>query len=149
MKIYFLPVTENNYLQILELKIQEYQKGFIESTNQCMEEAKKLSLWHPMGIYMEETLIGFAMYGLWENEGEKGRVWLDRFLIDKVYQGRGYGKAAIYLLIKLILEEYGCKELYLSLYEDNETAIYIYKKAGFQFNGEIDLNGEKIMVLRV
>ncbi|MBU6134780.1 hypothetical protein [Clostridium tertium] len=33
--------------------------------------------------------------------------------------------------------------------ETNDLAIKMYEKIGFQFNGELDINGEKIMKLEV
>lgn len=147
-EIYFLPVTETDAVSIAELKIEKEQESFIESTSQCLKEAGELSLWRPVGIYRGDTLIGFAMYGLWREEGINGRVWLDRFLIDRRYQGCGYGKAALNLLIERITREYECREVYLSLYADNSAAIYLYEKTGFCFNGEIDEHGEKVMVLK-
>lgn len=153
MDIIFLPVNKENYFQILDLKIQTEQEGFIESTEQCLKEAAELSLWHPVGIYAKETLtdtlIGFAMYGFWKEEGPHGRVWLDRFLIDKHYQGHGYGQTVLNLLIRKISAEYQCRQIYLSLYSENITAIRLYEKTGFHFNGEVDEHGEKLMVFNI
>ncbi len=70
-------------------------------------------------------------------------------MIDEHYQGHGYAKPILSSLINKIIEEYKCKEIYLSLYEDNEIAYKLYKKLGFDFNGELDINGEKVMVLGV
>ncbi|HEL3620841.1 TPA: spermidine acetyltransferase, partial [Clostridioides difficile] len=44
--------------------------------------------------------------------------------------------------------EYNCDELYLSIFEDNKMAIKLYKDFGFEFNGELDYGGEKVMVLK-
>lgn len=143
-----IPVTSENRIDILNLSVSDSQKHFIETTKQCLEEADALSLWHPAGLYSNGILVGFAMYGLWKEEGAQGRVWLDRFFIDARYQGRGYGKAALNLLIQTISAAYCCSEIYLSLYDDNKPAMELYKKAGFQFNGELDINGERVMVKR-
>ena len=35
---------------------------------------------------MKETIVGYAMYG--GNISHEG-IWLDRFMIDKHYQGKG------------------------------------------------------------
>lgn len=61
------PVTEQNREEILSLKVKHGQEHFIETTAQCLTEADKLSVWRPVGIYDKETLIGFAMYGLFWN----------------------------------------------------------------------------------
>lgn len=147
MNIKLKPVTQDNKDAVLCLKVKNSQSGFIETTRECLQEADELALWKPVGIYDEDTLIGFAMYGLWEKEGTQGRVWLDRFLIADQYQGKGYAKPALKELIKQITQIYQKKKLYLSLYEDNQVASNLYRKLNFKFNGELDINEEKVMVL--
>ncbi|MNI95333.1 Spermine/spermidine acetyltransferase [compost metagenome] len=49
-------------------------------------------------------------------------------------------------LIEHLVQLYDCNKIYLSLYEDNLAALTLYEKFGFQFNGELDINGEKVMV---
>lgn len=94
-----------------------------------------------------DILIGFAMYG--EIAEPKGtRVWFDRFLIDKNHQGKGYAKPVFELILNKIKSLYTNKDIYLSVYEDNEHAIKLYKSFGFVFTGKLDINGEKIMLLK-
>ncbi len=149
MKIEFKIIDSFNKEEVLKLNVKSSQRGFVETIKECLDESDELSLWRPTAIYVDNILVGFAMYGFWKYEGDYGRVWLDRFLIDEHYQGHGYAKPILSSLINKIIEEYKCKEIYLSLYEDNEIACKIYKKLGFDFNGELDINGEKVMVLGV
>lgn len=139
----FLPVTQSNKNQIFNIKLETFQKGFIESSKECIEEADIVAEWKPKGIYLKKVLIGFTMYGKIE-----GRVWLDRFMIDKQYQGKGYGKKALISLIENLWIEYSDKEIFLSLYEENKVAMNLYISLGFRLNGELDTKGEKIMVLK-
>ena len=147
MNLHIEKVTDRNRSSILALKVKEEQSGFIESVSQCLSEADSLSLWRPVGIYDGESLVGFAMYGFFPSEGDLGRAWLDRFMIDASCQGKGYGKAALYQILSVIFEQYGCSGIFLSLYENNKGAERLYRKAGFVFTGEQDSNGEKIMLL--
>ena len=145
MNLEFKKINKNNYDEVLKLHVSKEQIGYIESIEDCLEEAKQCSLWRPISIYDGEIPVGFAMYGLFLNEGVGGRVWLDRIMIGDKYQGKGYGKACMKLLIKRLYKEYAHKTIYLSVYDDNVSAIQLYKKIGFQFNGEVDTNGEKVM----
>ncbi|MEN8076101.1 GNAT family N-acetyltransferase [Clostridioides difficile] len=147
MNLIIKNVNENNYKEIASLKVANGQENYIETVEECLEEARKYSVWRPVGIYDEEKVVGFAMYGLFLDEGDYGRVWLDRFLISAENQGIGYGKAAVKFLINHLYKEYCYDEIYLSVYEDNKNAINLYKKLGFEFNGENDINGENIMVI--
>lgn len=148
MDIKFIPVDESNYHEVKQLHISDKQKGSVESVEECFKEAEQFSLWRPTAIADGDQLIGFAMYGLWINEGEQGRVWLDRFFIDEHFQGKGYAKPVLKHLIQRIFDEYGYDKLYLSVYETNEVAIKIYESLGFKFNGELDINNELVMVLK-
>ncbi len=147
MNLIIKEINNNNLEDILNLKVSKDQLDFIESIEDCLKEASENSIWRPVGIYNDDTAVGFAMYGLFSDEGENGRVWLDRFLISYKYQGQGYGKESVKILIKRLYKEYGYKKIYLSVYDDNKAAIDLYKKVGFSFNGEVDSKGEKIMVI--
>ena len=149
MNLKFKNIDSYNYNEAINLKVKEIKEGFIETVSECLDEAKELSLWRPVGIYDNNEIIGFAMYGLWKNEGSSGRVWLDRFMIGENFQGNGYGKVSLQSIINKIAKEYKCSEIYLSIYENNTVAIDLYKKFGFEFNGELDRNGELVMKLEV
>ena len=147
MELSIKPVSARNRKQVLELSLAESQKGFVESPRECLREARRLWLWRPVAILDADVVVGFAMYGKFPHDGERGRVWLDRFLIDERYQGRGYGRKALSALCGRLRETYGCDEIYLSCYPENQSAIRLYQRAGFQRNGEKDINGEDVMVL--
>ncbi|MFE4894194.1 GNAT family N-acetyltransferase [Peribacillus butanolivorans] len=149
MTITINEVTNENVNAILKLGINTKQKSFIETTEHCLEEAMECKYYKPVGLYSDNSLVGFAMYGFFPEEGENGRVWLDRFLIDARYQGLGLGSIMLKALIQRLTKEYNCNEIYLSVVEDNQAALHLYKKFNFTFNGELDINKEKIMVKKV
>ena len=64
------------------------------------------------------------------------------------YQGHGYGHIVLPMMIEKLRSEYHRKKIYLSVVEENQGAIHLYEKFGFQFNGETDVHGEKVMVLK-
>ena len=146
MKLHFEPVTEKNKSEILKLSIAPGQEGFIEDVSECLQEASTRSCWRPVGIYDENLLVGFAMYGFFWDYFPFGRVWLDRLLIDEKYQGKGYGTNALLQLIEVLHNQYHRKKIYLSVVENNVNAIKLYEKYGFHFNGELDIHGEKVML---
>lgn len=146
LKIEFIKANKKNRKILYKLKVKNDQKRHIETVYNCIKEARKYKCWRPFGIKIDDKYIGFFMYGLWLNEGKNGRVWFDRFLIDKKYQNLGYAKIVVPLIIEKIKNEYNYDKLYLSVYEDNYVAINFYKKLGFKFNGEKDINGELVMV---
>lgn len=149
MELRFIPVTAADRGTALSLHVAPDQTGTVETAAECLAEADGLPLWRPVIVEADGRPVGFAMYGLWRDEGTAGRVWLDRFFIDEHCQGRGCAKAALPPLIAAIRAEYGRDELFLSVYADNAPAIALYEGLGFRFNGETDVHGERVMVLRL
>ena len=131
MELHFEPITEENRKEAEALSPAPGQENYIESVADCMREADERDSWRPLGIYDGSTLVGFAMYG---------------FFQEYLFQHRGYGQIAVSCLLNRIWKEYGCSKIYLSVYSDNTAAINLYRKLGFAFNGELDLKGEKVMV---
>ena len=146
MHLHFRAVTMENRQQAESLSVFPEQMDFIESVAECLKEADETTEWNTVGIYDDDILIGFAMYGYFQTPLPHGEAWLDRVLIDKAYQGKGYGKAAVFLLLKKMHEEYACNRIYLSVFDKNQLSIHLYKVLGFDFNGEYDAKGERIMV---
>lgn len=142
MNIRIEKITEKNLDQVLQLDAARGQEGFVESVEECFAEAKAEKAWRPVAICHGSEIVGFAMYGYLYR-----RIWFDRLLIDQRFQGRGYGKAAVELLLKRLQEEYPDKKaIYLSVVEGNDRAIKLYQDFGFTFNGERDTKGEYVMV---
>lgn len=147
MKIRLVPVTKEIRRPVLGLRIRPDQQGYVETVAQCLAEADCDLRWHPVGIFDGETLVGFAMYGFFLREYlPRGRVWLDRLLIDGSCQGKGYGRAAVRLLLEQLEREYPGKDVYLSVIPENQKAARLYQEFGFRFIDEKDIHGEDIMM---
>lgn len=144
-QLHFEPVNSENRREAENLSVFSEQSGFIESVGECLQEADNLNLWRHVCIYDGDTLVGFAMYGYFPSPFP-GRLWLDRLLIDKRYQGKGYGRQAVLALLDRLHAEYSDSMVYLSVYENNTRAIRLYEQIGFCFNGEYDTKGEHVMV---
>ncbi|MGE7946029.1 N-acetyltransferase family protein [Lysinibacillus sp. NPDC093688] len=142
-------ITALNKEEVLALRIADNQLDFIESTQQCIAEAKADKRFIPVGLYKEDNAVGFAMYGVFPHKDNSRRVWLDRYFIDERYQHKGLGKYFLQQLIQYLVAKYSCQNIYLSVYDNNIVAIQLYKKFGFVFNGELDDKGEKVMVKEV
>ena len=145
MNLRIVPVTKDIRREAEQLTVAKGQEHFIEPVKECMKEADRIPDWHPACIYDENTMIGFVMYGYMRNE-KRPRVWFDRLLIDARFQHRGYGRKTVEIMLSRIQQEFPGKDIYISAYEDNPTAISLYKSFGFRINGEIDIHGERIMV---
>lgn len=145
MELTMETINARNRAAVLALAPAAGQEGFVESPAECLREARLLSLWRPVALCAGGEVVGFAMYGLFAEEGAHGRVWLDRLLIGSQYQGRGYGREAVRLLCARLREEYGRDGVFLSCYPANTAAMALYLRMGFVFTGEQDVNGEAVL----
>ena len=145
MDLKIIPVTEENRAEAEQLSVAPGQEHFIETVQECLEEADEISDWEPVCICDGETMIGFSMYGYMHLE-KNPRLWFDRLLIDRHFQHRGYGRKTVEAMIRRMESEFPGEDIYTSAYEDNQTAISLYQSFGFRKNGELDINGEKVMV---
>lgn len=146
MKLELREVDQTNHKELLALELLGEQVNYIESVEECLREARECEAWRPFGIYAEDRPVGFAMYGYLVEAGKPGRLWLDRLLIDWRYQRRGYGRQAMGMLIARLQQEYPRERIYLSVYEENRTALRLYQSMGFAMTQGLDTKGEKIML---
>jgi diamine N-acetyltransferase len=138
------PCDIANRKQIENLSVSAAQRGLIESNRDSLNEADQFQYWRPVGLYDNDLLVGFAMYGRCE---EDSSVWLDRLMIASQFQGKGYGKKFLKLILRTIINEYHCSEIYLSYLPENQSVADFYASVGFKISGEKDPNGEIIMCL--
>ncbi|MEH7273700.1 GNAT family N-acetyltransferase [Neobacillus vireti] len=60
-----------------------------------------------------------------------------RIMIDYKYQGNGYGKQALNLVIKEMVNLFKCDEIYITFVPDNEKAKQLYLSVGFKDTGRV------------
>lgn len=140
-ELYFRDIDNTNEAIVKNIKLKAGQENYIESVEECLQEAETYEAWHPVAIYHDEDIVGFAMYGSF---GVNKDTWIDRIMIDEKYQGKGFGRKAMVKLIDIVSKEYGVNTIYLSIIEENKAAYNLYKSIGFKFINDRDPNGELI-----
>lgn len=88
----------------------------------------------PFAIYHNETPVGFMLL---EEDMEEELLILWRIMIAPEYEGRGFGTAAVELLIRYARDSGLYRALDLDFAPDNVHARHIYDKLGFQPTGVI------------
>lgn len=149
-------VNSKNVWQLIKLEVNDDQKSFVATNTESIIQAYTTTAAggyvFPFGIYDGDTPVGFLMigYGMdgeWEDAPEiaKDNYSLWRLMIDKNFQGRGYGKKAIKLALDFIKSApCGAAEYcYLSYEPENLRAKQLYESFGFVETGEMD--GDEIV----
>lgn len=149
----------SNIDDILALSVADEQKHFVTPNSASIIEAYAASASGctalPFGIYAEDTPVGFVMFGYDRIDKEDPAAadknyCLWRFMIDRRFQGRGYGKAALEACLDY-LKTFPCgpaKVCWLSYVPENERAARLYRKSGFTENGEV-CDGEVVAILKL
>ncbi len=152
-------ITGRNVRDILALRVDERQERFVAANDVSLIEAYIAVSHHgqafPFGIYDDGTPVGFCMIGFDADDDWTGapavahgsyNLW--RLMIDARYQGKGYGRAAMGLILDFIRTE-PCgpaEKCWLSYEPENLAAQALYASFGFTETGEWD-GDEKIAVL--
>ena len=128
-------ITKENLIPVTDLEMEDSQKGFVEDNLFSIAECYLYKEFIPKAIYDEDTLIGFVLY--YFVEGDPDFVFLHRIMIDKHFQGKGYGVRSLEACVAAFKEEFPSIEcVELIHYPDNYRAAAVYERAGFQLTGD-------------
>ncbi len=133
MTVTLREITIENFVDAIKLEVKEDQTNFVASNAASIAQSKFHTFLECYGIYEDEKMVGFSAFG---KNPEDGTIWLVRHMVDKNFQGKGYGKAGLKTVIKFLKDKYSCTEIYLDVVEENEIATNLYIKAGFKLTGK-------------
>ena len=151
-------INRNNVAEILKLEVFDNQKSFVAINNSSIIEAyialTENNHVFTFGIYKDDTPIGFLMIGFDVNSVDEGapsiakgnyNIW--RLIIDKKFQGKGFGKKAMNLALEFIntFPSGTAKYCWLSYESENDIVRQLYKSVGFVETDEKD--GEEIVAI--
>ena len=130
--------------EVLDLKVTKEQKEFVANNKDSIVDAyfvmtEDKTPVFPFGIYLGKKPVGFIMIAFnvpWEERyygKQNGWYYIWRFMIDKRYQGKGYGKEALKQAIDFIKRGPCGKadRCWLSYEPENEIARKLYLSSGF------------------
>ena len=151
-------INRKNVGEILKLEVFDNQKKFVAPNNISIIEAyiafTENNDVFTFGIYNDDAPVGFLMIGFDVNSDDEGapriakgnyNIW--RFIIDKKFQGKGFGKKAMDLALEFV-NTFPCgtaKYCWLSYESDNDIARQLYQSVGFVETDEKD--GEEIVAI--
>ena len=134
--VQFRKITEENFDAVIKMKRPEGE-NFVASNAVSLAQA-----WlyrddgdvFPFAIYDDDTIVGFMLL---EEDMEQARLDLWRIMLSPEQEGKGYGTAAVKLMIQYAKDSGRYRSVYLLCAPENHIARHIYDKLGFQPTGEI------------
>ena len=92
-------ITSKNLKSIIDLNVKEDQKDYVALNSVSIAQGHySKSAWFK-GIFYDDRPVGFVMLDLIE---EENKCFLWRFMIDRKYQGKGFGKIALTQVIDFV-----------------------------------------------
>ena len=144
------PVSESNRQELEALRVSAAQRQFVSEVADSLEEAARYPgaraiYW---GLYADETPVGFVMIADDVDDPEYVPQYLWKLLIDERDQRRGYGTAALDLVVEYFRSRPGIQSISTSAVEGEGGPIPFYERYGFEQTGE-RLGGEVMLRLAI
>ncbi|WP_194911162.1 GNAT family N-acetyltransferase [Catenulispora rubra] len=144
-------ITEGNRDAVLALRVAPEQERFVGSVRGALADAVAYPHAGPWfrAVHADGEPVGFVMLS-WNVEPQPpdviGPWFLWKLLVDRRYQGRGYGAETVRQVARLVCAE-GATELLTSYVPSNGDPAGFYRRLGFVPTGDLDGNGEVIVRL--
>ncbi len=127
-------ITEHNLIEIMKLDVLTSQKKCVAPNSVSIAQAHYSKTAWFKGIYLKEQPVGFVMLDLDESKPE---YFLWRLMIDGRYQGKGYGREALEMVIDYVQTLPNAHELITSCLPGVDGPEAFYKKLGFEPTGNM------------
>jgi len=128
-------ITAETVREICRLSVRDGQDEFVAPNAVSIAEAYfSPEAWF-RAIYAGGTPVGFLMLA---DDPEDKEYYLWRMMVDARYQGMGFGRRAMELLIEHVRTRPGAAELCTSVVQAEGGPQGFYEKLGFRLTGEYD-----------
>ena len=131
-------VTDKNRDSVAALEVKDSQRGYLDTAAGILARGEKYRDLNSkvFVICNDETVVGVALVK--DFADEPYGYDLQQFLIDKRYQGQGFGYAALTLILDFLIKDGRYDHVEICVKKENMPAINLYKKCGFVDSGYVD-----------
>ena len=142
VQVQLKPVDRDNWRAMVRLTLRPGQEHFVSppawSLAGCyVRKYGDQYEYLPMVISDGDIVVGYVT--LVCDPTTFDDYWVDDIIIDAIYQGRGYGRAAMKCVIAMLPKKYSrCRVIKLTCFRGNDSAAALYKSLGFEPTGEMD-----------
>ncbi|WNF69081.1 GNAT family N-acetyltransferase [Streptococcus suis] len=130
------PVDESSYQAVLDLTVAESDMGFVAPNVRSLADAwlyRENGDVFPYAIWADEQVVGFALIDI-DEDIQQYMLW--RLMIGQEFQGRGYGQAALEVVIDQARAHPVCNHLIVAYVKGNQKMAHLLEKKGFVFDSE-------------
>ena len=133
-------ITPDNEAAVRALAAVYGRQRFVVSASESLDEAATSPDARPWyrAIYAGDQAVGFVMLSFDvppELQKYPWRYFLWRLLIEARYQRRGYGHAAMALVIDVVRSSPGATDLFTSVFPGEDGPAPFYRSLGFESTG--------------
>ncbi|MBO5994681.1 MAG: GNAT family N-acetyltransferase [Firmicutes bacterium] len=131
-------ITEDNWLEAAGLSVSDEQKKYVAPAVGIIARGYVYRDCNAKVFVIEDgdTAVGLALVR--EFTDEPLGYDLQQFMIDRRFQGRGFGSAALKLILDELKKEGRYDHVEVCVKRDDAVAIGLYEKHGFVDSGYID-----------
>lgn len=136
--IHLVEITEENWLEAARLQVGEEQQKYLDRAIGILARGYvyRSCNGRVIGIAEDKRLIGLALVR--DFTDEPLGYDLQQFMIDRAYQGKGHGTAALGLILDLLRKEARYPHVEVCVNREDVPALRVYEKAGFVDSGYVD-----------
>lgn len=131
-------IDESNFIDCFNLNLAAGQEQYVSNPIRSLAQAYVYyRQCTPFGIYAENKMVGYVMV-IYDYDEDVYNIW--HMMIDKDFQGNGYGKEALQGVLRYISSKpFGqSKTVLLTCNPENKIAYSLYRQIGFIETGRSD-----------
>ena len=130
MSITLKDITRENFEELISLHVTQEQEQFIAPNLYTIAQMQFKEEKIAMGIYVGDKAVGLIAYDL-----EDYDIW--RLMIDFRYQGKGYGRKAMELVLDILRKNGRLNTARTSVIVENIAMKNLIESFGFKENGNV------------
>ena len=136
--IRLVEIDERNYFRVRQLKVGEDQQRFLDSPLGILARGYVYRAQRARVLAAEKDgeIVGLMLVK--DMDEEPACYDLQQFMIDGRFQGRGYGAAALGLLLDELRQEGKYADAEVCVNRENAAALALFTGAGFVDTGYVD-----------
>lgn len=142
-------ITDDNRAAVEALTVTDDQSYYVASVTQSLHDAQDYPDAKPWyrAVYADDEPVGFVMISdgiTVDDPTYVGPYYLWRLLVDRRFQDRGYGTAALDLVVEHVRTRPDARTFLVSHVVGPASPVTFYQQYGFRLTGDVH-EGEPIL----